>query len=220
MSTSVDLAFRARLASLLVCTTGSTTLSATAAGYARTAGSFLNDGFAVGMELVPSGFTQTTPALIVGVTALTLTVLGGRTAQKAAAGRTLSVALPSLVTYENGPPFEPVQGRHYVETELLEQPSELLSFPAQGGTREDRGLYVVRWYGVAGTGVLGLGRCVDAVKALFAIGTVFAAGDGSVVRVRGDTGPSASQVQNRPAGFALIAVSIPWRRYAANAITA
>lgn len=220
MSTNVDLAFRARLATLTVCTTGSTTLAATSAGYTRSSGSFVDDGFAAGMEVTQTGFGSQGPALIEEVTATLLRIRGGRTAAQAASGRTLRVGLPSLVSYENGPVFEPVQGRSYLELQLVEQPPELLSFPANGGTSEERGLYVVRWYSVAGYGRTGIGRCVDAVKALFTSGTTFAAPDGSTVRVRGDAGPSASQLQNRPAGFALIAVSIPWRRYVANAVQA
>lgn len=220
MSAAVDLAFRTRLAALVVCTTGTTTLAATATGYSRTTGSFVADGFAVGMELTPSGFASGAPGLVTAVFPLTLAVGGPRGPQAAASGRSLTVGLPAFVVYENGPPFAPTQGRQYVELELVEQPSQLRSFPAAGGTREDAGVYVVRWYAIAGYGRLGLARCTDAVKALFAPGTTFAALDGSVVRVRGDTGPSASQLQNRPAGFALIAVSIPWRRYAANAVVA
>ena len=220
MSSTVDLAFRARLATLVVCTTGSMTLAATATGFSRTAGSFVLDGFSVGMELRPAGFPSNAPALIEAVSPLTLTVRGSSAPAAAASGRTLSVALPLFVIYENGPVFSPVQGRHFVELQNVEQPSELLSFPAQGGTREDRGIFVVRWYGIAGMGKLGLERCTDAVKSLFSSGSAFAAGDGSFVRVRGDTGPSASQLQSRPAGFALIAVSIPWRRYASNAVQA
>lgn len=220
MSAAVDLAFRARLATVVVCTSGLTTLSATATGYARTAGSFVTDGFAVGMEVTPAGFASAAPRLVTAVTGLTLTVGGPTGPQGAAAGRSLAVRLPAFVVYENGPPFAPTQGRHYVELQMLEQPSVLRSFPAAGGTREDVGLYVVRWYGVAGYGRLGLSRCTDAVKALFAPGTTFATADGSVVRVRGDTGPSVSQLQSRPAGFALLAVTIPWRRYVANAVVA
>lgn len=220
MSVAVDLAFRARLATLAVCTTGTTTLAATATGYSRTTGSFVTDGFTVGMELTPSGFASAAPGLVTAVFPFTVSVSGARTTQGPAAGRSLAVGLPAFVVYENGPPFAPTQGRHYVELELVEQPSQLRSFPASGGSREDAGVYVVRWYAIAGLGRLGLARCTDAVKALFAPGTTFAASDGSVVRVRGDTGPSASQLQNRPAGFALIAVSIPWRRYATNAVVA
>lgn len=220
MSINVDLAFRARLATLAVCTTGSTTLAATASGYTRASGSFVDDGFAVGMELVPAGFASNAFGVVEAVSPLALAIRGGRGAETAGSGRSLTVGLPERVIYENGPVFTPVQGRPYVECQLLEQPASLLSFPAQGGTREERGLFVVRWYGVAGMGKLGIGRCVDAVKALFVPGQSFAVGDGTAVHVRGDVGPSSSQLQNRPAGFAVIAVSIPWRRYVANAVVA
>jgi hypothetical protein len=217
----IDTAFRTRAATLSVATTGSTTLAATAAGYTRSSGSFLVDGFRPGQEVTPAGFSSnTTPALITAVTATLLTIDGGRTAQANASGRTLTVGLPAFRVYENGPDFEPVTGRHYVTFELLEQPAQLLSFPASLGTREELGLYVFTWYGISGTGAGGLRRCVDALAALFTVGTSLALADGSSVAVRGLDGPFVGQLQQRPAGFALLSLSIPWRRYAINAITA
>ena len=50
------IACQTRLLSTVVATTGAIALSATASGYHRAAGSFLDDQFAIGMEITPSGF--------------------------------------------------------------------------------------------------------------------------------------------------------------------
>jgi hypothetical protein len=215
---AVDIAFRTRCAALVVCTTGSTTLEATAGGYARSSGSFLTDGFAVGMEVTPSGFTQTTPSLITAVSALAMSVSGGRTVQTSGSGRTLSVGFPALRGYDNTR-VEPITGRHYVETELVPAPTRLLTFPADGGTREDTGIFVVRWYGIADTGAKGLRQCLDALSALFRPGSTLPAGT-DTVRVRADSGPFASTITQRPGGFALVVFTIPWRVYRANSLAA
>ena len=78
-NSAVLLALRNRALSLVVATTGSVSLSATATGYARAAGSFVTDGFKVGMDLTATGFT--TPGnngahVLMAVTALTLSCLG------------------------------------------------------------------------------------------------------------------------------------------------
>ena len=215
---AVDLAFRAVCATLVVATTGTTTLSATATGYARSSGSFLTDGFHVGMEVVPSGFTQTTPAVITAVTALTMTVDGGRTVQSSGSGRTLAVGFPTLRGFDNSA-VAPLTGRHYVETELVPASTRLLTFPANGGTREDTGLFVVRWYGIANTGAKGLRTCLDALAARFRPGSTFAAG-ADTVRVRADSGPFTGPISQRQGGFALAVLTIPWRVYRVNTIAA
>src|SRR4051812_43202806 len=47
----LQLALRAKALTLTVATTGSASLSGTATGYARSSGSFITDGFKVGMEI-------------------------------------------------------------------------------------------------------------------------------------------------------------------------
>ena len=75
-------------------TTGSTSLSATATGYARSAGSFVTNGFVVGQTITASGFTNAANngrSLVTAVTATSLTVSkpGGTVAEGAASGRTI-----------------------------------------------------------------------------------------------------------------------------------
>ncbi len=220
-ATATVLALRNRALSLSVCTTGSTTLSATTTGYARTTGSFLTDGFAVGMEVTPTGFVANTIDTIIGVSTLTLTTKAARTAESAASGRSIAVGLPALRAWENTD-FSPVTGRHFVEEDYVPAAPFVVSFPPQGATRDERGLYVLRWYGLSNTSVAGLRKSVDALLALFTPGTTLTAGS-NTVRIRGmtnDPGPYAGQLLPQAGGWSVITLTIPWRSFTTNAIAA
>ena len=76
-------------------TTGAASLSATATGYARSAGSFVTNGFAVGQQITASGFTNPAnngTSVITAVTATSLTVskTPATVVETAAAGRTIA----------------------------------------------------------------------------------------------------------------------------------
>lgn len=80
-------------------TTGPTSLSATATGYARAAGSFTTDGFVPGMEIYATGFTNALnngASVITSMTATSLTVqkTGGTAVESAAAGRAIAAGVP------------------------------------------------------------------------------------------------------------------------------
>ena len=80
------LALRNRVLSVVTATTGSTTLVATTTGYTRATGSFVTEGFRIGMELAGTGFStaaNNNPGVILAVAAdgLSLTIEGGRTAE-------------------------------------------------------------------------------------------------------------------------------------------
>lgn len=208
---AVQLALRARLLTLSVCTTGSTTLSATATGYARASGSFLTDGFAAGMEVTPGGFAQTAVGVITSVSAFVMTISGGRTVEASGAGRTLSVGLPSLQAWDNVA-IEPVAPQPYLEEEYVPATSALRTLPATGGSMEDTGLYMLRWYSRAGTGTQALRKACDAVIALFAAGTALVVATGITVRVRSDFAPVAGSIQSgESSGWAVVVITIPWR---------
>lgn len=213
----VDLAFRSRLASLQVATTGLITMSATANGYERNdGGNFQTDGFDIGLEVQPSGFPQTTAATISNVTATRVDVYGGRIARSGSSNRALTVGLPAVRIYENGK-INPDPNVQYAEHQLVSQPSELVSFPAHGGTREDRGLYIVRWYFLGNTGVLGIRRAEAKLLALFTPGTTMIAGD-DVVHMRGSPGAWASQISERPSGHALKTFTLPYKIFRINEV--
>lgn len=207
---AVQLALRARLLTLSVCTTGSTTLEAIATGYQRASGSFLTDGFAPGMEVTPSGFTQTAVGVIDSVTALVMTINGGRTIQASGAGRSLSVGVPSKAAWDNVN-LEPVAPQPYLEEEYVPATSQLRSMPAAGGSMEDTGLYMLRWYSKAGTGLQALRRASDAVLALFAAGTGLVVATGVTVRVRSDVAPVAGAIRATGSGWSVVVITVPWR---------
>jgi hypothetical protein len=99
-------------AAQFVITTGGTSLSATATGYARASGSFITNGFVPGLQINASGFTNAANnglSTITAVTATTLTVtkVGGTVAEAAASPRTLVSSPPppsSLVVWDRRPP--------------------------------------------------------------------------------------------------------------------
>ena len=212
--TDMQLGFRNRLLTLQVCTTGTTTLEATLSGYQRSAGSFVADGFAVGMEVTPTGFTDTDRTVITSVTATLLTVDEPRTVDAPAGGRSLTVGLPELRAWDNTT-LAPVTGRPYIEETFVPATSSLLSSPGLGGIAEDTGLYVIRWYGKANTGLAAIGDGASAILELFKPGTAVTVADGSL-RVRGDLGPWRGAITADLPGWSVTTITIPWRLYSTN----
>jgi hypothetical protein len=215
---TAQLALRSRATTLVVATTGSTTLSATATGFARTAGSFITDGFVQGMEILPSGFFVNTRAVITNVTALALTIDGTRSAEGPTSGRTLVAGLPETRAFENRE-TKPIAGKPYIEESFQSATMTLRSFPAQGGSLEETGLYVITWYGVPNQDVGAIRKSVDALKALFAPGTEIMVGTG-VIRVRSDFGPSSGQLVRTESGHMACQLIIPWRAESTNTVAA
>lgn len=211
----VSLACRNRLLSLALATTGSTTLAATATGYSRAAGSFVTDGFVVGQEVTPAGFTQTTPAVLDAVSALTLTVRGGRDVEASGAGRTLSVGLPAFREWENVQ-LKPDGNRWRVKESYLPGPASQITL-GSGGEIEGEPMYVVTLYGIQNTGPSALNKMADAVLALFPPRYPLSLSNGDVVRVRSDEAPYAGQITHSDIpGLAAVLVTIPLRIRSAN----
>lgn len=218
-SSAALLSLRNRVLGLSVCTTGSQTLSATATGYARTAGSFLADGFADGMEFSVSGFANNGSRVIDSVTALNVTTTPATNppvAETAAAGRTLSVGLPIGRAWSNRRDFsKPPEGRPYIDEDFVPGTHSLITASAQNGMVTEDGLYVIKWYGLEGKGETGIRKCVDALKALFTPGTVV-----GNVRVRTDTSVRSGQILPQGNGWALCTVTIPWWALTNNLVAA
>jgi hypothetical protein len=210
---AIHLAVRAHALTLVAATTGSATLAATATGYTRSSGSFLTDGFRVGMEVVPSGFTLTTAATITAVAALTMTVEGGRDTETAAGGRTLSVGLPQIRAFENVITSRTV-GSPYVEEEYL--PGGMTTATLGNfGSLEATPTYVLRLHGPQNTGMDALRRIADALLTHCAPATPIPVA-GHTVRVRSDVAPTPSPLGQTADGWAVITVSIPLRVHTAN----
>lgn len=200
------LALRARALTVSVATTGSITMEATATGFARAAGSFVTDGFAVGMEVVPSGFAVNAPAVVTGVLPLAMTVRGGRAPEAAAGGRSLTVGLPVLRAWENAPAFTPEDGRPFVEEDYLAGP---VREPVPGVVEGDP-MYVLRLYGPQGVGTMAAYTLSDALLDVFRPRTQISLPSGDVLHVRGNPAPYRGQLTIRN-GRSLIVVTIPLR---------
>lgn len=198
---------------LSVVTTGSATLAATATGYTRASGSFIADGFAVGMEVTGAGFSVSgnngSAHIVTKVEALTLTC-SGTAVDSAAAARTLSVGLPALRAWENVD-FTPTTGRWYVEEDYLPGPVVQETLGPQGWT-EGLPQYVLRCYGLAGKGISPLYQMADALLALFPPRANVVLSSGDVVVVRTNPAPYRGQlVQTPQGGWAVVAITIPCR---------
>lgn len=210
-------AFRARLLTLVVATTGTATLGASATGYTRTAGSFIDDGFADGMEVVPAGFPTNARKIIGGntatgpITATFLPIVGGLTATGAAGSRSLTVGLPEARQWENTQtPYTASPGtRPYVAEQWV--PGTM----SDAQPIVDTGFYVLNWYGLANKGVAAMYPQLGAVRDLFPVGTQFVIGSDRI-RVTGNPGPSIGQLITTENGYALSTIRIPWRIATSN----
>jgi hypothetical protein len=220
--TAATLALRNRALGVSVATTGTTSIAATATGYTRAAGSFLTDGFVVGMELLASGFATAGNngyKIVLGVAAGTLTVSSLSTMAIEAAGgdELLIVRLPEGKAFDNVA-FTPTSGRPFVEEDFVPA-TTLLMGQKSGGLVQETGLYVLKLYGLSGTGVSAIRKTIDALKTLFAPGTTLTAGS-HTVRVRTDLGPFAGQILPQGDGRSMCALTVPWEAYSINAIAA
>jgi hypothetical protein len=85
---------------------------------------------------------------------------------------------------------------------------------------EETGLYVIRVYGLAGYGIPGIRKTVDALRARFSPGTTLTVGSDSL-RVRSDVATQASQIITHDGGtWAVCTLRIPWLARSANSIAA
>jgi hypothetical protein len=215
--TDLQYALRKKLQTLLVCTTGSVALSATATGYARAGGSFLVDGFQPGMEVAPSGFTFNLFGTITAVTDLTMTIAGGRTAEVAAGGRSVIVGLPSQQVWENRV-FTPTTGAPYVEEQYIPGPKSLDSIGPNGIVTLEP-MYSPRIYVPSNTNIGADGRYADAIEALFAPRTLIPLPTGELLYVRGTPAPFRGQrAPSAAAGWSCIPITIPCRVQTTNTI--
>lgn len=216
-------AFRDRCRELVVATTGSIELSATSTGYARTSGSFKDDGFVPGMEITSvAGFlvagnnqaTTTQGRVITAVSALAMSCTGCAT-DAAAAGRVITVGLPFRRAWENLKVDTP-KGFPYVDEDFLPGVPQLISGPADGGTIEELGAYVLKWYGLENRDAASIARAADQLVRLFTPHTTILAGS-TPIAMRGDSAARRGQILPQGDGWSLCVIEIPWRAFTSNA---
>jgi hypothetical protein len=228
--TATTLALRNRALAVVVATTGVTSIAATSTGFTRAAGSFVTDGFAVGMELLAAGFATAGNngyKVVTSVSALALGVASLTTMATEAAGgnESLIAGLPEGRAFDNVA-FDPQSfaGRPYVEEDFLPGPSGLLG-QRNGGLVTETGLYVLKLYGLSGKDVAAIRKTINALKALYAIGTQLTAG-AHVLHVgtlnAGPTsgGPYAGQILPQGDGRSVCALTVPWYALSINSIAA
>lgn len=207
-------AFRQRALTLVVATTGSTTLGTNAAGYTRPAGSFIADGFAAGMEVVGTGFPGSIGAAGVAETptALTLPIIGGRTATGDAAVRRLSVGLPADQRWQGTqtPTATVTATRPSFLDQWVPGIVEDPSFPA------DNGFYLLTWNGLSNKGIVAMFRQMQALRDLFPTGYK-ALVNGYLLHVTGMPAPSFTQPVTLDNGYDMSTLRIPWRVFSARA---
>ena len=208
------LALRAHAFGTTIATTGTMTLEASATQYIRGSGSFLTDGFAVGMEVTPVGFPQTSVGRITAVTALTMTINGGRTVATSAGSRSLTAYLPAMRGYENVS-ITPVADTPYVTEEYLPGGGTTLTVGANSATLEALPIYVLTLFAPQNTGLGALRRSLDALLERFAPGTPLTVGS-DVLRVRSDVIPSATAIRQLESGWAFSQLSISLSLFTAN----
>lgn len=209
----VHLAFRNRLLTLSVASTGAINMSSTADAYVRDIGSFVDDDFAVGMEILPAGFLTNSRTMVKSVSPLSLGVSDVLGVEGAAAGRSLTAGLPAFRIWENYEK-EPEQGRPYIEEEYIPSTHGLIG---ASHVAEETGLYIVKWYGLRGQDILAIRRSVQKILRLFLPGYAVWSGGFVVVRVRSDTAPWAGQILPAiQAGWAVCTVTIPFRAESLN----
>lgn len=211
-------ALRARLLSLPPVAQAAGSLAATSEGYTRTEGSFLEDGFYAGMEVVPSGFADTASSIVTSVTAKVLYTTGTRAVEGEAGERSLTSALPPLVAWENtdSAEFPPAADRWWVDENYVPGPKRTISLGALA-EMEHKPLYVVKLYSPPGYDVPAPYKVADSIEGRFPPRLSMPLPDGSALRVRGDAAPYRGQLTVRE-GWALITVTIPLEQRSLNTI--
>ncbi len=214
-------AFRARLLTLVVATTGTTTLEATATGFARASGSFFDDGFLAGMEVVGTGFSAANngawplaPAIAQTVTSalpLVMPIKGGRTIQASAGSRTLSVGLPQDRRW---------QGIQTPQTDAPATRPNIIEQWVPGATDDDGGIvdtgfYVITWNGLANYGAAAMLRQMSKLRNHFPPGLSFSVG-GDLLRVTGRPASQFTQPITTDNGYESSTIRIPWRVMTTN----
>lgn len=203
-------AIRARLLTLSVLSPSATDLSAVAAGYERLAGSFLDEGFAPGMELDALGFglaENNGKAIVTGVEALRLHILGGRTPEASAPGRTLAVGFPSRRYWENRD-YVPEQDYPYTEEDYLPGGAPVMRGLTAGGQVESYPVYTLKLYLPDSVGTLAYDTYAYRLKLLFPAGFAFSLSDGSKAHVRTDMLPQSGPFKPDKAGWAVGAITV------------
>lgn len=216
--TAIQKALRDHNLTLLVCeavavASDPLTLGATTNGYTRAdGGSFIDDGFKKGMEVLGEDFTKTQnngPRTITSVTDSLLSC-PGCVAESAGTGKALSVGFPSRRARTNVRFQDRLIGNAYTDEAYM--PGPTLQISNNEGEIEVQPMYVTRFWIPADTDIDAIGAYVDSLinhyLPLNGLPTIITTDDSVKVRSRLNVKPFASQCINMD-GFATQSVSIP-----------
>lgn len=221
-----------RLLSTVVASHNAVNIAASATAYTRASGSWITDGYLVGMEIVASGFTNTGnngQGVISELSATVMTIgraynvstsyaVTDRTmvTEGSASGRTISATIPAMRRWDNTK-LTPVAGIPYIEEEFVPATNRNRTVPAATAFNEDTGVYFVKWFGLSDTGE-SIRVCADAVLAEFAPGTPLTLSDGTTLRIPVDLGPKAGQVTRVDGGWSYSQIELPYIGESINAL--
>jgi hypothetical protein len=122
-------------------------------------------------------------------------------------------ALPARREYENVP-FDPPASDPYSEEDFVPLTNTLLTVTPDNGRALITGIYVIRWFGVAGDGTNAMNAGLMALLARFGTGLTIVATDGTVIRIGSAEGPNRGakrgQITNLDNGRPVATVTIPW----------
>lgn len=123
-------------------------------------------------------------------------------------------ALPAYRELENVA-FDPPATAAYVSEDFVPTGGDLHTFPAQGGTVLDDGIYVLRWYGERNAGTKAMNAGIQAVLDLVPVGYAITATGGTVVRIGTRLPPNRTpwrgKIQTDPSnGRPVATITIPW----------
>lgn len=183
-------------------------LAAVVDGYTRADGSFIVDGFALGMEVTPAGFVNNTITIVKEVTALKLSTTA-RIPEVSSPAHSLSVALPPSRTWENKPNDD--SAGWVIEEEYVSGPNTQDTLGPLGMMSHNP-IYIIKVYGLPDIGTKSLYRMAKSILDVFQPRLALTLVDGTVLRVNSVPAPSRGQVLYDD-GKPLIVVTIPlWAR--------
>lgn len=186
---------------------------ATSTGYSKSSGAhFLNEGFAVGMQVNVTGFA--TPSndgikLVTAVSQTALTVEGGAIAEGPSGSRTIRAIIPTLQVYENIN-ATPIEGRPWITERWLGGPSTLIT-TTRDGFIENTPQYQIVLFTPSGLGMECAAAYADGILHHFRPGSAITDAGGNVARVRGDTGPFRAALTLDTPGWSALSLTIPLR---------
>lgn len=238
---AVHLALRNRAMGVTIATTSSSVLAATSVGYTRQTGSFIDDQFRRGMDVVASGFSvpnnnvrsvitsvsptemRVTPFNISALKGVPIVSRPSLTLEAANSGRTIFAGLPYLREWPNETTvglasFVPAAGIPYIEEQFSPSTSRTYTIPVSTAHIQMDGDYFLRMYGVAGNGSEAMYKFANALSQVFSAGTLLHL-HGTTVRIPSDPAPVASGIIQTLIG-PVITVTIPWITRALNSVLA